>query len=361
MKRYFIIAMLALLSACAPAGKEVVYDYRPILHEASFSDLDGWEHDNLAEAYRMFAASCPWQTRRASPYSTRTGARVGDAASWKAVCSFTREFLNPTDTEARSFFEQYFTPYRVTTTYNELGRLTGYYEPLLLGSYTKTARFNVPVYGVPRNFYKPYYSRAQIVVGKINGKAPVLLYVDDALMLFFLHIQGSGKVALPDGSVVGLQFAAQNGHEYVPIGRVMKERGYLENVSLQTIRDWLIENPHRANEIMNTNPSYIFFTLAPGEAYAKGAMGISLTPERSVAVDDDQTPYALPIFVNTTTTRRDGSRAPFQKLMISQDTGGALLGAHRGDIFFGRGPEEEFKAGHQNEFGEVYWLLPNNQ
>ena len=358
IRRAVCVSALALLTACSGGGS-VVYDYRPILNEASFDDMPGWENDQHATAYRLFANSCGWQARRGEPYTTRTGASVGDAESWRAVCGFTREFVNPTDAEARSFFEQYFTPYRVTTTYNELGRLTGYYEPLLQGSYSRTPRFNVPVYGVPRNFSKPSYSRAQIVNGALNGKAPVLLYVDDALMLFFLHIQGSGKVQLPDGKIVGLQYAAQNGHEYVPIGRVMKERGYLETVTMQTIRDWLTNNPGRANEIMNTNPSYIFFKLSAGDAYAKGAMGISLTPERSLAVDDDQTPYAMPIYVSTTSTRMDGSREPFNKLMVSQDTGGALLGAHRGDIFFGRGAYEEFKAGHQNELGEVYWLLPN--
>lgn len=358
LRRAIFCGLLLVLGACS--GGEVVYDYRPILNEASFDDLPGWESDNVATTYRMFANSCGWQTRRAEPYSTRTGARVGDATSWRAVCQVTREFVEPNDEEARSFFEQYFTPYRVTTSYNELGRFTGYYEPLLQGSYQRTPRFNVPVYGVPRNFSKPYYTRAQITAGALNGKAPVLVYVEDALMLFFLHIQGSGKVQLPDGSIVGLQYAAQNGQEYVPIGRVMKERGYLETVTMQTIRDWLMQNPGRADEIMNTNPSYIFFKLSPGDAYAKGAMGISLTPERSLAVDDDQTPYALPIFVSVTSTRMDGSREPFNKLMLSQDTGGAILGAHRGDIFFGRGAYEEFKAGHQNELGEVYWLLPKD-
>lgn len=359
-RRLAALGLLLLVSACASGSGEVVYDYRPILDEASFDDMPGWDDDSVSIAYRLFAESCPWQSRRAEPYSTRTGARVGDATSWKAVCGFTRDFQSPSDDEARAFFEQYFTPYRVTTSYNELGRLTGYYEPMINGSYTRTPRYNVPVYGVPRNFNKPYYSRAQIVNGAINGKAPVLLYVDDALLLFFLHIQGSGKIQLPDGSIVGLQYAAQNGHGYVPIGRVMKERGYLETVTMQTIRDWLHENPTKADEIMNTNPSYIFFKLSPGGEYAKGAMGISLTPERSVAVDDDQTPYAMPIYVSTTSTRMDGSREPFNKLMVSQDTGGAILGAHRGDIFFGRGAYEEFKAGHQNEFGKVFWLLPKN-
>lgn len=360
LRRMAALGLLLLVSACSGGSGDVVYDYRPILDEASFSDMPGWEDDSVSIAYRLFAESCPWQTRRAEPYSTRTGAHVGDAASWRAVCGFTRDFVNPSDAEARAFFEQYFTPYRVTTTYNELGRFTGYYEPLIQGSYTPTPRFNVPVYGVPRNFNKPYYTRAEITAGRIQGQAPVLVYVDDALMLFFLHIQGSGKVQLPDGSIVGLQYAAQNGREYVPIGRVMKERGYLETVTMQTIRDWLQQNPGRANEIMNTNPSYIFFKLAPGSEYAKGAMGISLTPERSVAVDDDQTPYALPIFVSVTSTRMDGAREPFNKLMVSQDTGGAILGAHRGDIFFGRGAYEEFKAGHQNELGKVFWLLPKD-
>ncbi|MBX9725840.1 MAG: MltA domain-containing protein, partial [Rickettsiales bacterium] len=192
-----------------------------------------------------------------------------------------------------------------------------------------------------------------------GGRAPVLLYVDDPVMLFFLHIQGSGKVRLPDGSLIGLQYAAQNGREFVPIGRVLKERGELSAVSMQGIRDWLKANPRDADEVMNTNPSYVFFKLSPGSEMAKGSIGIPLTPLRSIAVDDDRAAYGVPTYLDTYVTAFGSKQqVPLKRLFVSQDTGGALKGPHRADIFFGRGEREEWQAGHQNARGDVYWLLP---
>ncbi len=200
-----------------------------------------------------------------------------------------------------------------------------------------------------------YLTREQIEAGGLDGHAKILLYVDDPVMLFFLHIQGSGKVRLENGALVGLQYAAQNGREFVPIGRLLKESGEVPEPSMQSIRDWLYANPDRASQVMDQNPSYIFFKLSPGDQMAKGALKLPLTPMRSIAVDDERAAYGVPTFVNTTISQ---TGEPLQRLFVPQDTGGALHGPHRIDIFFGRGEQAELQAGHQNSQGDVYWLLP---
>jgi membrane-bound lytic murein transglycosylase A len=359
--RHYIPLMLLVFTLAACKGAVQGAGEDAILTQTSFAALDGWSNDSHDKAFEVYAKGCGAALSLRTPYVTRTGQAIGDVAAWRRTCQQARAFMNPTDDEARAFFEEHFTPYHVTTGASDKGRLTGYYEPLLHGSRTKTARYHVPVYGVPAGMRKPFLSRAQIEAGQMRGRAPVLMYVDDAVMLFFLHIQGSGKVRMSDGQMIGLQYAAQNGHGYVPIGRIMKERGLIEKVSLQTIRDWLYANPRGAQEIMNTNPSYVFFRTSPGAEYAKGALAVPLTPWRSLAIDDDRAVYGLPIFIDSTTTNpRTGDQEPLQKLMVSQDTGGAIIGGHRGDIFYGRGSRAEYRAGHQNALGNVYWLLPNS-
>lgn len=356
MRHIFASLLLLSLAACATGGGD---PNKLELAATDFAAIPGWAQDRHARAFGPFAESCRVNAKRSAYYQSRTGVGYGDPEGWRKACAAATHLQNPTDEEARLFFETHFTPFRATTEASKKGLTTGYYEPLLHGSMTRTAEYNVPVYGVPHNYKRPTYSRAQIENGALKGKAPVLLYVNDKVMLFFLQIQGSGKVRLNDGRMVGLQYAAQNGHGYVPIGRVLKERGELEKVSMQTIRDWLKANPYKADEVMNQNPSYIFFKLASGEEYAKGALGIPLTPSRSVAVDDDRTPYGLPIYIATKINDPKKLFAqPFRKLTVAQDTGGAILGPIRYDIFFGRGERAEWKAGHQNTPGEIYWLLP---
>ena len=353
--RLTLLLPLLLLSACAGGGDP----YQLTLSPTSFDALPGWSRDHQSRAFAPFAESCRVNARRSRYFESITGKSYAERAAWRSACDAAQHLQSPTDAEARAFFERYFTPHRATTGASSKGLTTGYYEPMLRGSLTRTAQYNVPVYGVPRGFKKPGPTRAQIDSGALVGRAPVLLYVDDKAMLFFLHIQGSGKVRLADGRLMALQYAEQNGRAYVPIGRVLKERAELETVTMQTIRDWLRANPAKADEVMNQNPSYIFFTLLPGDAYAKGALGISLTPDRSLAVDDERVPYGLPIYLSTRVNDPDHLLpARFQKLAVAQDTGGAILGPIRYDIFFGRGEEQEWKAGHQNTKAEVYWLLP---
>ena len=350
--RHLLILGLLLLAACAGGTDETV------LEPAEYSDMPGWKLDQHAEAFTVFVKSCNTNLRRANPWVTRTGEVIGDRNAWRQVCQRAQQLIAPTDDEARLFFERHFQPVRVMTGREPKGQLTGYYEPLLHGSATRHGPFQTAVYGMPTG--RKDHSRAEIEAGALKGKAPVLLYVDDPVMLFFLHIQGSGKVRMDDGAILGLQYAGQNGQQYLAIGRPMFEQGLIQTISLQTIRDWLHANPGApASAIMNLNPSYIYFKLSPGEEYAKGALGISLTPLRSVAVDDDRAAYGVPTYIATTRQNYySGTTEKLRRLMVSQDTGGALKGPHRGDIFFGRGEEEEWAAGHQNTRGKVFWLLP---
>lgn len=358
--RYLAIACLLLLTACG--GVRELSD-KTELTQVSFDDLPGWANDSHGEALRVFAESCTVNLRRAAGYSSKMEGPVGDPTRWMGACSAAQQLgvMGYDDAVARQFFEAHFWPHRVHTERNPFGHMTGYYLPLLNGSMTKDNVYRYPVYGVPRDFVKgsAQPERAAIEAGALEGKAPVLLYVNDPVMLFFVHIQGSGKVKLPDGRIVTIQYAAQNGHSYVAIGRPMKDAGLLDEVSMQTIRDYLWQHPAEAAAIMNQNPSYIFFSLNETESTAKGALGISLTPLRSVAVDDDRASYGVPTYIATTHPNfYTQQEEPLNRLMVSQDTGGALHGPHRLDIFFGIGPEAEWAAGKQNTKGEVFWLLP---
>jgi membrane-bound lytic murein transglycosylase A len=350
--RILLILCLSWLTACSDAT---------VLTPTSYRNLEGWQEDTHQAAYAVFLESCLANRTRKTPYQSKAEGPVGVLSHWQRVCALAEQSPMLTDAEARAFFERHFTPYKVETESKATGTITGYYEPILKGSKKRTPPYLTPVYGMPRDLgeFQPYHTREEIEAGALTGKAPVLLYVEDPIMLFFLHIQGSGKVRLPDGALIGVQYAGQNGHGFVPIGRVLKEWGELPAPSMQGIRDWLRANPSRADDVMNMNPSYIFFTLAPGEEMAKGAMGIPLTPLRSVAVDDDRAAYGVPTYIDTTMTEfGKRSQMPLRRLFVSQDTGGALKGPHRGDLFFGRGEVEEWQAGHQNAQGNVYWLLP---
>jgi membrane-bound lytic murein transglycosylase A len=347
------LTLILLLAACGDATKII---------PTTYSNLDGWPNDTHAAAYKLFADSCVANGGKAKAYRSKEEGPVGVRQNWDRVCSMAEQQPEPNDAAARLFFEANFAPYKIETDAKTTGTLTGYYEPIINGSRVRKAPYLTPVYGVPSDLgsRKPYFSREEIEAGALKGRAPVLLYVDDPVMLFFLHIQGSGKVRLPDGSLIGLQYAGQNGQKFVPIGRTLKDRGELSDVSMQGIRDWL--HAHSAaerNGLMNINPSYIFFKLAPGDEMAKGALGLPLTPLRSVAIDDDRAAYGVPTYIDTTVTdMASGSQVPLQRLFVSQDTGGALHGPARGDLFFGRGTQEEWQAGHQNAQGRVYWLLP---
>lgn len=344
-----------------------------LLNAASWSDLPGWAEDDVAAAWPAFMQSC------------RGMASKPHAVEWKRVCDLARSEEAKPGFNARQFFESQLRPYAVTSGEQDAtGMITGYYEPLLNGSRQRMRGYEQPLRGVPDdlltidlgslypelknkrvrgrligNKVVPYWSRAEIEAQ--GGKLPAknLLYVDDAVELFFLQVQGSGRVRLPDGSLVRVNYADQNGHPYHSIGRLLVERGELklEDASMQGIQAWARANPARVQALFNENPSYVFFRELPDSKNGpQGALGVPLTAERSIAVDPRSIPLGAPVFLATT---RPNSSQPLNRLVMAQDTGGAIKGAVRADFFWGFGKAAGEQAGRMKQSGRLWLLLPN--
>lgn len=342
----------------------------PLMTPTTFEALPGWQQDDLREAWPAFLASC------------KVLARKDD---WRDACTAAGG-VNPADGAAiRAFFESRFVPNQVRAADGaDTGLITGYYEPMLQGARKRGGAFQTPLYKVPDDLLTvdlggvypelknmrlrgrlvgkkvvPYDTRAEIERAVMPGKE--LLWVDDPVEAFFLEVQGSGRVRLADtGETVRVAFADQNGHPYKAIGRWLVEQGQLPaaQVSAQSIKAWIAAHPERRQELFNANPSYIFFKeerLPDPSVGPKGALGVPLTPARSVAVDQQFLPLGAPVWLATT---RAGSEAPMQRLMMGQDTGGAIRGAVRADFFYGFGKEAADNAGLMKQRGQIWVLLP---
>jgi len=339
------------------------------LQEARWEDVKGWGADNLAEAHGALLESC--------------GALAKQPA-WREACEAARA-LPAENAALRAFFETRFRPWRVVNPDESTeGLVTGYYEPLLRGSRERSKSFSHAIYGVPddllvvdlgelypelKNFrlrgrldgrrVVPYWPRAELTpqAPALAGKA--LLWVADPIELFFLQVQGSGRVELPDGRRVRVGYADQNGHPYQSIGRWLVEQGELklEDASMQGIQAWARANPKRLHELLNVNPSFVFFRELPDNGGGPpGALGVPLTPGRSIAVDPRAVPLGAPVFLATT---QPASGQPMQRLVLAQDTGGAIKGAVRADFFWGFGAEAGAQAGRMRQKGEMWVLLPS--
>ena len=301
---------------------------------------------------------------------------AGTVADWRAVCDSAKG-------PARDFFEKNFTPFAV----GGEALFTGYYEPQIRGSRTRAGAFQTPVYGLPSDLVRVDLSlfntklKGEHVSGKVDGhalvpyadraridrdgiaSAPILFYTDDAIAFFFLQIQGSGRVVFDDGSAARIAYAGENGQAYTAIGRTLIAAGALarEEVSLQSIRAWLAAHPDRAQAVMQTNRSYIFFAEVPLKENITGdpalgsigSLGTNLTPLASLAVDSRIHALGAPFYVAA-----EGPD-PVHDVMVAQDIGGAIRGAARGDMFFGFGDEAERRAGAMKAPGRLYLLLPN--
>ena len=364
----------AACPACPPAATvpPAAAPFSRVLQPANWTDLPGWKEDDLAAAWPAFMASC------------RGVASRPHGASWKRVCDLARTADGKAGNDPRRFFETQLKPYAIQAADGNAGGLvTGYYEPLLRGSRTRTKGFEQPVRGVPEdlltidlsalfpelkdkrvrgrlegNKVVPYWSRAEIAARGDRLPSRTLLYVDDAVELFFLQVQGSGRVSLPDGTLARLNYADQNGYPYQSIGRVLVDRGELklEEASMQGIQAWARANPGRLQELLNANPSYVFFREVPNSKEGPvGALGVPLTAERSIAVDPRSVPLGAPVFLATT---RPNSSKPLNRLVLAQDTGGAIKGAVRADFFWGFGKEAGEQAGRMKQSGRMWVLLP---
>jgi membrane-bound lytic murein transglycosylase A len=338
---------------------------------ATFADLPGWNQDDLRQAWPAFTASCGVLARRSDWNAPCTAAHGVDASDGNAL---------------RSFFENNFTPYRVLNSDgSDSGLVTGYYEPLLQGARKRGGRYQTALHRVPPdmlivdlssvyselkgmrlrgrqvgNKVIPYYSRAELSQSSVlSGKE--LLWVDDPIDAFFLQVQGSGRVHLNDtNETVRLVYADQNGYPYKSIGRYLVDKGELrlDQASAQGIKEWLAANPGRQQELLNANPSYVFFReekLADPSVGPKGALGVPLTAQRSIAVDPQAIPLGAPVFLSTTQPNSD---ANLQQLVMAQDTGGAIKGAVRADYFWGFGDEAGEQAGRMKQRLQMWVLLP---
>lgn len=329
---------------------------------ARFTDLPGWPSDQHVAALAALQRSCV-KTLAGRPEQWLGGNELfGRVAHWQQICDAAYR-VAPNDQSARRFFEENFRPYRALNGPGDLGLFTGYYEPVLRGSWRRGRPYTVPIYRAPAEAAlvngraAPLPSRAQIEAGALAGRGLELLWVDDPIDAFFLHIQGSGQVEMADGSRVRVGFAGKNGHAYFPIGAELVRRGEVpqQQMSMQAIRSWLAAHPREAPGLMALNGSYVFFRLIDGEGPI-GAQGVPLSPGRSMAVDPAFVPYGVPLWIDTTDPIATG--AALRRLVVAQDTGGAIKGPIRGDLFWGSGEEAGAVAGAMRQQGRWFLLLP---
>jgi membrane-bound lytic murein transglycosylase A len=323
----------------------------------NYDAMSGWKQDDHAEALAAFRTSCEVMLKQKDGAMQGKGLLAAPISAWKPVCLRAMR-LDPA--QARHFFEHSFVPFAPDDR-DPHGLFTGYYEPLLYGSRTRKGGYNVPVYKLPPDVKSgvPYYTRAEIDAGALKDRKLELLWVNDEAALFFAHIQGSAQVQLPDGKRARIGYAGKNNRAYVALGKVLKEAGELEEVNMFTIRDWLKANPNSARRMMQENPSYVFFKELPNQGGPIGAQGVEVVRQRSLAIDPRFIPYGMPLFVQTMLPQTPYSpERPFNQLMIAQDTGGAIKGTVRGDIFFGEGREAEALAGMMKGRGTYILLLP---
>ena len=347
---------LAALAGCAPRdsaghsppGVSIPASVGPAFTPVAFSQIPGWGADRLSEAMPAFLAGCD---------------RAAADPRMAQACERARAVPPGDDAAARAFFEQSFQPTIASNDGSVEGLITGYYEPEFPASRTRTGPYQTPLLRRPppgrQSAAMP--TRAQIVRGALARRGLEMLWVADPIDAFFLQIQGSGRARLPDGTIVRVTYDGQNGHPYVPIGRVLVNRGEMtiDEVSMQTIRTWLKSHPREAAAVMDQNPSYVFFREVRGttaEQGPPGAMQVPLTPGRSVAVDRSLIPLGLPVFLDTHDALQPS--LVWRRLTMAQDVGGAIRGATRADIFFGWGPDAEERAGRMRQPGTLYVLQP---
>ncbi|MCB1896432.1 MAG: MltA domain-containing protein [Zoogloeaceae bacterium] len=367
--------------ACAPCPKcpeapaartpaAAATDGPATLRPAVWSDLPGIADDALAEALPALAASCD---------------KLAGQPRWREFCgSLTALPAGAGRRELAAVLRSGLVPWQVVNADgSESGLVTGYYEPLIHGRLVRDAQAHWPIHGVPDDLVsveladvypeleklrlrgrlvggvlEPYWTRAEIMALGDALPAPVLLWADDPIELFFLQVQGSGRVQLPDGSLVRIGYANHNGHPYVSIGRWLIEQGEmtLSDASMAGIKAWARAHPQRLEELLGVNPGYVFFRQLPaGDGGPLGALGVALTAGRSIAVDPRSVPLGAPVLLDTT---EPASQTPLRRLVVAQDTGGAIKGGVRADFFWGFGAEAGAMAGRMRQQGRMWVLLP---
>lgn len=376
--RHGFIIIFGLYSLLLTACAEMAPENAPLLLKpASYDDLKGWNADDFDGFASAFGRSCERILKQTPGKAFGPDGVGGTYGDWQPAC---REL--PAAGSKKSFIEQWFRPYLATGGGAEKGLFTGYYEASLRGSRTRHGPYQYPLYRRPDDLVmvdlgefrdelkgqriagrvidarlKPYEDRAAITAGNWPHNDKVIVWVDNPVDSFFLHIQGSGRVLLDDDTQMRVGYDGQNGHVYYAVGRELIKRGELtkDNVSMQAIRQWMADHPEKTDEIMNTNRSYVFFRELTEEG-PEGGEGVTLTPLRSMAIDRSKIPYGIPVWLDVPEPAPGAE--PLRRLMVAQDTGGAIRGPVRGDIFWGYGPQAENRAGKMKAEGRYWLLLP---
>jgi len=361
LSRLLVSACICVIAGCGSSDvQKPSSSDRLVLEKIKFSDISGWKEDNHPEAFASFLKSCGAFAKQKDSDAIGKGYFLAPIATWKTICR-KASIVPPTDAlAARSFFEEEFVPMRASNNDNSQGFITGYYEATLNGSRTKQSPYIYPIYKLPDELLRNY-TRSQIDLGMLEGLVSPIAYVDDPVQLFFMHIQGSGQIKLDSGENIHVTYAGNNGYDYVSIGKVLADKGIMQrkDITMQSLRRWLYDHPNDMWQVLWENPTYIFFREA-GDAVV-GSGQAALTPMRSLAVDTKYIPLGMPIFINTMFS--DNGDAPpviQRKLMIAQDTGRAIRGPIRADIFFGSGISAEKIAGRLKSGGEFILLVPRS-
>ncbi|MFZ1852157.1 MAG: murein transglycosylase A [Nitrosomonas sp.] len=344
---------------------------KSIHKSAAWSALVDWEKDDLLPAWQAFVKSCNVLNKQ---------------ALWQEPCKTAIALNNPDNATLARFFSSNFTPYQILNKDNtEEGLVTGYYEPLLKGSRKPSERYRFPIHAAPAelltinlgttypeikdlklrgrlegNKIVPYYTRAEIMQNPSILSTQAFLWVEDEVELFFLHVQGSGRVLLENGNIIKIGYSDQNGHPYNSIGKLLVQRGELklENASMQGIKQWGRKNPSQLPELLKQNARYVFFRELPADISGPiGALGVPLTAGRSIAIDPLSVPQGAPVFLATTWPN---TNRPLNRLMVAQDVGSAIIGGVRADFFWGFGEEAATQAGKMKQSGKMWVLMPKS-
>lgn len=386
MRFWLVLSVALLLTSCvtrpplqrAEPTPPVSTTRSQVYYQATkWQLLPGWRDTDPRPGLNAWQESCRVLAKR---------------KGWQRVCTDLKQVETSDVTALRVYFEQNFTAYQIVEREQQInsdekttGLITGYYEPQLEGSLSASNKATYPLYGVPRDLITvdlsslypelkslrlrgrieqkkllPYYTRAQIEAGQGPRPSDILAWVNDPIELFFLQIQGSGRIKLADGSLLRVGYADQNGQPYKSIGKWLIERGELkpEQASMQGIQKWARAHPERLDELLNANPSYVFFRILPqADGGPIGALGVPLTDRWSLAIDPQYIPLGSPVYLSTT---EPNSSTPLQRLMYAQDTGGAIRGAIRADFFWGFGAEAGRQAGRMKQRGSMWVLLPRD-
>jgi membrane-bound lytic murein transglycosylase A len=354
-----VLAAAGLLSACAGSGGSAV-ESKARMAPISYNEIPGWADDRQGEALVAFKRSCPKLiTGSETRIVTDGGEKTVTVSEWKAICD-SAGGVKDTDTRAaRRFFEENFRPLVVQSP----GSFTGYFEPELRGSRVPSRIYTVPVYRRPPDLGDgPYYTRAEIEQGALKGRGLEIAWVQDPVALFEVQVQGSGRIHLAEGGMLSIGFDGSNNRPYTAIGGVLADMGVMqrEDANWPAIRNWLKRNPQKGREVMRKNERYIFFKDTRSTA-AAGSQGVPLTAQRSLAVDPRFTPYGTPVWIDTQrpVIGKPGQVEVYRRLLIAQDSGAAIKGPARGDVFFGGGANASDWAGRMVGKGQAIVLVPN--